>query len=161
MAHGVARAARHRRALRRRGRLVRGRYAKTRAGDLRADPRQARPSARGALLPRRPRREPQSRARARLADASVRRYRARAERARRARRPPPPHAPHDAAWGTSVTGGRERRVELRLRRPIVLLEGLCALEEEVEIELPREADAAVHLDRLAADEPTRIAGVCL
>src|SRR5438552_9204527 len=55
----------------------------------------------------------------------------------------------------------ERPLELALRRPVVLLERLGALEVEVQVELPGEADPAVHLDRLTAHEARRVAGVRL
>src|SRR5262249_60665372 len=53
---------------------------------------------------------------------------------------------------------RQRTLELLLGGAVELLEGLGALEEKVHVELPGEADAAVHLDGLPADEARRIAG---
>ncbi|PYO25216.1 MAG: hypothetical protein DMD85_04445 [Candidatus Rokuibacteriota bacterium] len=41
------------------------------------------------------------------------------------------------------------------------LQRLRTLEVEMQVELPREADAAVHLDRLAADLPRRVVDVGL
>ena len=56
---------------------------------------------------------------------------------------------------------RSARSAIDRRRAVVLLERLGALEVEVQVELPGEADAAVHLDAVARDRAGRLAGVGL
>src|SRR5207244_7235836 len=136
---------RRRCALRCRDRFLRGRRAETRAGDLRADARQARPAAHLDLLSGRPRRESESGALARLADAALRRHAPRTLGPRRARC----SQARTLQRFSLVADGGQCRLELGLGRAVVLLERLHAFEEEVEIELPRKADAAMHLDGLA------------
>src|SRR5262249_45312379 len=91
-----------------------------------------------------------------IRDAPTRRRGSFSHPAHRRRQAGPADVTADSRSG-SVAGGRQRALELLLGGTVELLEGLGALEEEVHVELPGEADAAVHLDGLAADEARRIA----
>jgi len=59
----------------------------------------------------------------------------------------PPTTPGNDAGPQALEPGRgQGALELDLSRPVVLLQGLGALEVEVQVQLPSETDAAVHLD---------------